>query len=157
MYFWNIKKLKALLIERPLTEKEVLPYLIATMLLLTLVQYFPNSEQLNVWNYLDIAVASAAIMVGTFWLYGKNLSKKSSHFLQRYFALGWVVMMRFIIFAIPVVILMAFLSLNFALFYTESDATSWLDVTIMALLNYFYIGTLANIWPKLLKMQNIRN
>lgn len=143
MYFWNIKKLKALLIERPMTEKEVLPYLIATMLLLTLVQYFPNALHFNAWDYLEIVIASITVIVGTFWLYRKNFGDKGSHFLQRYFALGWVVTVRFIVFVTPVFIALVFLASNFGLYNAESEATNWVDtalLTVMEVFLYWYFG-----------------
>ena len=143
MYFWNIKKLKALLIERPMTEKEVLPYLIATMLLLTLVQYFPNALHFNAWDYLEIVIASIAVIIGTFWLYQKNLGDSGSYFLQRYFALGWVVSIRIVVFVTPVFIALVFLASYFELYNTESDATNWLDITLLTaieVLLYWYFG-----------------
>lgn len=147
MYFWNINKLKAQLIERPLTEKELLPYLIATLLMFTLIPYLPDTLHFNAWDYLEMAIACLAVIIGTLWLYAKNLGSnidnKGSHFLQRYIALGWVVLVRFIVFVIPVIILMAFLASNFALFNTESDATGWIDVmliTMIEVLLYWYFG-----------------
>ena len=143
MYFWNINKLKALLIERPMTEKEVLPYLVATMLLLTLVQYLPNALNLKVLDYLEIVIVSTAVIVGTFWLYNKNRGDSGSHFLQRYFALGWVVMLRFILFVTPVFIGLVFLVSYFGIYNIESDATNWIDVLLISiseLILYWYFG-----------------
>lgn len=147
MYFWNIKKLKAQLTERPLIEKEVLPYLIATLLLFTLIPYMPDTLNFNIWDYLEMAIASLAVVIGTVWLYGKNLGNNKdnngSHFLQRYIALGWVVFVRFVVFAIPVFIAIVFLASHFGIYNLESDATSWIDVlliTIIELLLYWYFG-----------------
>ena len=143
MYFWNIKKLKALLIERPLTEKELLPYLIATLLMFTLVPYLPDTFDLNGWDYLEMAIASLAVIVGTVWLYHKNLSDAGTHFLQRYIALGWVVLIRFVAFAIPIFIAMVLLAEYVGLYNVESDATNWFDVVIIGmieLLLYWYFA-----------------
>ncbi len=51
MYFWRIEKLKAAMAARPLSEREVLPYLIASIALSTAVLYLPQTSQ-NVWDTL---------------------------------------------------------------------------------------------------------
>ena len=105
MYFWNIKKLKAQIIERPLTEREVLPYIIAHalmyLLLMELISYVYSFHEVGavtipfgVWDYLSIVFAIVFTILGSIWLFKKNKVRSENYFLQRYTALGWVVMLR---------------------------------------------------------------
>jgi len=143
MYFWNIKKLKTQLIAGPLTERETLPYLIATVLMYSLVQYFPDALPFNSLDYLEIVIASLGALLGTLWLYYKNMADAGSNFLQRYISLGWVVTIRVIVFALPVALAIVFLADTLGQYNDESGATNWIDIGIaitIELFLYLYFG-----------------
>jgi hypothetical protein len=105
MYFWNINKLKAHLIARPLTERETLPYIIATALMylilieITIYGYSIDDGGVQaipygIWDYLSITISIAITIFGSIWLFNKNKVRSENYFLQRYTALGWVVIVR---------------------------------------------------------------
>jgi len=143
MYFWNIEKLKAQIIERPLTDKETLPYLILTLALLTAIKYLPQHAEFNLWDYVLLFVEVTSIIAGTYWLFLKNKAEAGSHFLQRFFAIGWVASIRVIVFAIPVMILLAviliFTNANW-LFAEASTFADSLFYIVLALVIYWYNG-----------------
>lgn len=113
MYFFSLKKIKAQLIERPLTEKETLPYVIATALVYTVVIEIlswgaSTGDKAIVFTALDFINLVFGVLVtifGTIWLYKKNKGDAGNYFLQRYTALGWVVMTRTSLYLIAAVIL----------------------------------------------------
>ena len=94
MYFWRIKKLKANLIERPLSGREELRYLIGFLLLWVLTLTAPPEEGLNRWDHAGLAVTALLTIVGTIYLFHRNGGAGGELFLQRYFVLGWVVSIR---------------------------------------------------------------
>jgi hypothetical protein len=100
MYQWRIERLKAELAEAPLSEGQVLPYFILYVLMMTAVMYVPL-EKMNVWNYLSCAQASVLSIFGTLYLFRKNGGNAGVHFFQRYFAVGWVVAIRWTVFMLP--------------------------------------------------------
>lgn len=143
MYFWNIKKLKADLIERPMTDKETLPYLIATSLLYLASQFVPKSAHFNALDYLELAISVLSIVVGTLWLYQQNKADAGQHFIQRYLALGWVVFIRVAVVMFPIMAaMMTILSLA-GLANLDTNVKSWHDIIliiIFTLINYWYLG-----------------
>jgi hypothetical protein len=138
MYFWSIKKLKAQLIERPLIEKEVLPYLIATLLILTLAQYASQPGNFNHWDYLELLLIILINITGTYLLYKKNEGDFGTQFLHRYFVLGWVIMIRVFVFALPVIVLSVFIGRVSGLTSGNDTDTSWLDVLNVSSVEIFY-------------------
>jgi hypothetical protein len=111
MYFWNIKKLKAQLIARPLTERETLPYIIATalmyLILLEITIYGYSIDDggaqaipYGIWDYLSITISILITIFGSIWLFNKNKVRSENYFLQRYTALGWVVIVRTTVFVL---------------------------------------------------------
>jgi hypothetical protein len=161
MYFWNINKLKAQLIERPLTEKETLPYIIATVLMYVLLIElisFSHSFEVNsaesiaygAWDYLFAALTFVISTLGIVWLFKKNKVQSENYFLQRYTALGWVVAVRttsfILLFCIILFVLTILVSLSQAsvpdFFVTtfESNIGSFLLVLSFYLYFYWYFG-----------------
>lgn len=138
MYFWHIKKLKLDLIERPMTDKEALPYFIAILLIITVAAYSPQPIHYNVYDYLEICIVIIANTFGTYWLYLKNNGVSGSDFLPRYFALGWVTLIRTTVFCMPVVLLVFIIASALHFFTLDSSTTNWHDIAAIILLEIFY-------------------
>lgn len=138
MYFFNLQKLKTQLISKPHSDKELLPYLIATLLLITLIEYLPKSAVYNQWDYLEIAIVVLFSVFGTLWLYKRNGGDTGSHFLQRYFALGWVALIRVSVFSLPAIIVLLALGAYAGFIQTELDTKSWFDFLIIVFFELFY-------------------
>lgn len=93
MYFWNINGLKEELAARPFSEREMLPYLIVFVVLSTASSYI-TTEISTVWDGLGAMWSIALAVVGTIHIYRQNGGASGQRFLQRYFALGWVIGLR---------------------------------------------------------------
>ena len=149
MYFWNIEKLKTQLIEKPLSDKEVLPYLIITMALLVAERYLPQSAEFNLWDYLLLAFEVISVVAGTYWLYLKNKANAGSHFLQRYFAIGWVAAIRILVWTIPMITIFIVASFMMEMEWLSSDSSGPIDSILLIafeLIIYWYIGKhIANV------------
>jgi hypothetical protein len=112
MFFWRIARLKEELVLQPLAARAELPYLIAYVLLATAGLYIPYAGG-DVPRTVDGIVMSAIAVVGTIYVYRQNGGANGTFFLQRYFAIGWVVTVRFaalltVMFAGYAIILAAF-------------------------------------------------
>ena len=126
MYFWNINKLKSDFIEKKVTEKSTLHYLIAYTVLLCL-----NTMPYDNPNELDRF--SAALMIpisilGILYAYSCNGGDKGENFLVKYFAIGWVVTIRLFIIFLPLMILLKILAGSSNAYISEG--TSLGDVLI---------------------------
>jgi hypothetical protein len=139
MYFWDIKKLKADLIEKPLTEKQTLPYLIALLFLAGLSAYVPQPDVYSWLDGLGVAITLGTTFFGIFWLFRKNHGDAGSHFVQRYLAIGWVALIRFFVFSIPFFIALGIITYALDLNTENINTTKWYDTLILIVLTIGYI------------------
>lgn len=136
MYWWNIEALKKILATRSLTESEIFPYLMAYII----TSSFSLIPILGVpYNQLDVyngIMAAVVVIAGTYYLYLSNGGKDGQAFLQSFFALGWVVGVRYI-----VMVFLPFLIVA-ALFIWplqgDSVETTWIDVIATTLISAGY-------------------
>jgi hypothetical protein len=139
MYFWRIEKLKAAMTTRPLSEREALPYLVVFVGLSVAVGYIPQAAA-NVWDGLSAFCSVAIAVFGTIYLYHQNGGAGGQHFLQRYFAIGWVVTIRWL----PILIIAAVVFFTLMmLFVSEAEETTWYEFLFLAVFEaivYWRIG-----------------
>ena len=139
MYFWRIEKLKAQMAARPLSEREALPYLVVFVGLSAAVGYIPQTMS-NVWDGLGAAWNVALAVVATIYIYRQNGGADGQHFLQRYFAIGWVVGIRWLV--VIVLTTIAFIATLTAL-RLETEHTTWYSFMFFAIAEavvYWRIG-----------------
>ena len=117
MYFWRIEDLKRDLIARPLTDREVLPYLLIFVGITALAPIFPV-ESMNLWDYTAGIWTLLLAVAGTVYTYQCNGASAGRHFVQRYLAIGWVVAIRW-----AVVVIAAFIVLLFLMDSSEDGTT----------------------------------
>lgn len=139
MYFWRIEELKTEMAARPLTEREVLSHLVVCASLLAAVGYIPQAIT-NVWDGLGAVWSVALAALGTIYIYRQNGGADGQHFLQRYFAIGWVVTLRW--FLILVLVAVACFTL-LAVLGSEQEETTWYEFLALATIEvvvYWRIG-----------------
>ena len=95
MYLWRIKKLKAQLVVEPLTDREVLPYVAANSALLGLAVALPPDSP-NSWDRAAGFAYVPLMVLGILWVFRQNGGSVGTDFLQRYTAIGWVVLVRLV-------------------------------------------------------------
>ncbi|MBI2929570.1 MAG: hypothetical protein HYY24_28230 [Verrucomicrobia bacterium] len=139
MYFWRIEKLKTEMATRPLSEREALPYLVVFLALSTAVGYIPETV-FNIWDGFGAAWSVLLAVIGTIYIYHQNGGAKGQHFLQRYFAIGWVVAIRWLV----IIVLAAFAFVGVLEFVgVLNDSTSWYEFLFLAVAEtviYWRIG-----------------
>lgn len=139
MYFWRIEKLKAELATRPLSERQALPYLVVYSGLCAAAGYVPPMG-FNLWDRLLAVWGVTLAVVGTIYVYRQNGGAGGQHFLQRYFAIGQVVAIRWLVMmGVPMVALYATLGI----LGRKPEETTWLDFVSFGALGavlYWRIG-----------------
>jgi len=151
MYFWRIENLKNEMATRPLSDREVLPYFVAFVVLSAFVINFPQilfntSDGLlafNTWDGLLAVLSIFLTFAGTIYIYLRNGGNQGRHFLQRYFSIGWVVMLRLSA-AVAVCAVVFFALLEFVFSETITDATAWYDFVILAVAEVCYYWRIAH-------------
>ncbi len=139
MYFWRIEKLKAEMAARPLSEREALPYLVVFVALSAAVSCIPTTSS-NVWDGLGAAWSIMLAVVGTIYIYRQNGGAGGQHFLQRYFAVGWVVAIRWLV---VIMLALAAFYVALAVLGVEKEHTEWYDFLFFAIAEavvYWRIG-----------------
>jgi hypothetical protein len=125
MYFWRIGELKIKLLSASLTERETLPYFIVFLALTAVVPLFP-SETMNLWDYLGVGWTALLVVIGTIYLYRRNGGDAGIHFVQRYFAIGWVATVRWTALVAPLFIVSNPL-------FSSPEKTTWYDFSYFAI------------------------
>ena len=128
MYFWRIENLKTDLAGRPLSDREALPYLVVYVVSAALASSLPQMTS-NGWDNLGAALSVTVALCGTIYIYQQNGGAHGQYFLQRYFAIGWVVTVRCLV--IIVVLLIALFS-TLEVLGLLTDATTWYEVAFIA-------------------------
>lgn len=139
MYFWRIEKLKTEMVARPRPEREVLPYLVVYVGLYAAVGLIPQTLS-NVWDWLGAVWSVVLAVVGTIYIYRRNGGSQGQHFLQRYFVVGWVVTIRWLVIIIPA-LLVFFAALSGV--GIETEETAWYEFVFAGLAEavvYWRIG-----------------
>jgi len=140
MYFLRIEQLKDQMIARPLSERELLPYLLVFVGLTAALGFIPGGS-LNSWDHLGTGLSVILAVLGTMWIYRQNGGAAGHFFLQRYLAVRWVVGIRWTV-GILIVFFLPFTALS--LLGIESEVTTWYESTTIAvaeLLMYWRIGS----------------
>ena len=63
MYFWRINELKRQLVERPLTDREIMPYLLVSLVPFA---FWPLDKNVELWDHVGHGAAS--LMSATYQL-----------------------------------------------------------------------------------------
>lgn len=134
MYFWRIDKLKAQLAARPLTDGESFPYLLISTALLSVsagwADPLDSPEQIA---YFIVGVIGT--VAGTIYCYSRNGGASGEHFLQRYFAVGWVVGLRVLALLVPVSIVIY--SLLDMAGLSKENGMHWAEVLYLGAIEIF--------------------
>lgn len=128
MYFWNIEALKAQLVQGPLSDRQVLPYLVAYSVLIAAIGLIPGYS-MNTWDFIGAGWSVVLAVVGTLYVYRQNGGGSGQHLLQRYLAIGWVVSIRWVAAMVAVVaVYYGFIEA----FSQASEVTTWPEVLVLA-------------------------
>ena len=126
MFFWDIKRLVRLLIERDLTETEAFQYFFANSVLIALAMGVPDTKW-NMWDGLVTLLGVTVTIAGLLYCFVANGGGAGQSFLPRVSAVMWVVTLR---------VLAGFLLIAIALYAVQdalgdvSEVTTWLDAVM---------------------------
>ena len=109
MYFWKIESLKEDIANGSFTDKELIPYVVLYVCLyavgIEIAAYSPY-EDINIWTYVLSILNVVIPIVGTIYAYQKNGGGSGNNFASKYISIGFVVVVRFLVYLIPVMIFM---------------------------------------------------
>jgi hypothetical protein len=137
MYFWKIEELKKDLISNKVSQRDLLFYLLLDTVLtvgaVEIAGYLP-AESFNLWDYIDSVVGTLITTFGTVWVYKSNGGNLGTRLVERYLAIGWVILVRYMTLLVPIFMLMYMLDAD------NFNETKWWHVLIIETwyLGYFW-------------------
>ncbi len=135
MYFWKIELLKDDLINNRFDDKSLLPYIILTIFLYTLgteiTAYIPY-EEVNLLTYLLSFMNVLIPIIGTIYIYKKNGGANGKNFANRYITISFVIGIRFLVYLIPVMIILI-CYWNFTFSEQETIPTTLFEIVVLSL------------------------
>jgi hypothetical protein len=93
MRFWRIEQLKAEMRAKPLSDRESLPYLLFYVALAAVASGLSDANP-NLLDAMGTFLSVVITIAGTITIYRQNGGIHGQFFLQRYFAIGFVVGVR---------------------------------------------------------------
>ena len=141
MYFVRYASLKQQLRERSLTQRQALPYLIGTGIVIGLNNVLSLYCDSNSYDILSGFAMIVVFIIGTCYVYSENGGPSGFDFIRKYITLGWVVGCRFML--VWIVFASVVLTLIF-IFDDDSSAeatiyTVWLD-SFIGIIYYHRLG-----------------
>jgi hypothetical protein len=134
MYFWRIERLKREMAICPLSESETLPYLIVYITCTTIFSFVPYTFT-NIWDTLSAIFSAFLAVVGTIYIYRQNGGVDGQYFLQRYFAISWVVTLRLLLIGTITIIIFSIL---LALANVSSEETTWYEFFFLSVFEVIF-------------------
>ncbi|MGH8637162.1 MAG: hypothetical protein ACREUZ_08520 [Burkholderiales bacterium] len=145
MYFWKIEHLKQDLAAGDFGDQKAAPYILASVALgafaMATAGYFPY-EDINLWTYSESVLFVLAPIIGTVAAYRANGGNAGIDFANRYFSLGFVLLIRLLMLLIPILLVV---SLYMLAMYdlAEPVPTTLLEVALLGLWIVAYYWRLA--------------
>ncbi len=134
MYFWKVESLKKDIVEGSFTDKELIPYVVVYAGLYALgieaTGYMPY-EDVNIWTYVLSILNVLIPIAGTIYAYQCNRGGNGENFASKYFSIGFVVGIRFLVYLIP---LMAVMIVYWVVMFGEQEElpTTYVEVILFA-------------------------
>lgn len=111
MYFWKVESLKKDIVGGSFTDKELIPYVVLCAGLYALdievTGYLPY-EDVNILTYVMSALNVLIPILGTIYAYKCNGGSNGENFASKYFSIGFVISIRFLVYSVPLIVLMIF-------------------------------------------------
>ena len=151
MFIWKISKLNKQLAREKLSESEVFKYLMANTVIYS-IAVIPYGTP----NQLDVYLGLISLVVGVLalWvIYRLNGGRNGNNFIERYFAVSWVVLIR------TIVLVMLPLSIC-VIAYQEiylgelPEETTLIDFTALLLFEFIYLVLIAKSIHYIAKNEN---
>ena len=134
MQFFSIKPLIDKFQQKQFKDEEVAPYFIAYAILESLIYFFPV-EKMDSITFLQNASLFIIMVFGIFYLKKQNNNSFGNGFLNRWFALGWVISVRTFFIYFPIGLVLVLFELN-------GDNNAYIALTIFGI----FIEVIFYLW-----------
>lgn len=154
MILWNVNKLKENLISDGLSQKLCFYYIFIfvalTEIIMELSSYLPNDLDHNNYDYISSVMYLFVAILGTYLTYVANNKDKGKQFAERFFSLGLVIAIRFILIIIILAVLYELLNSS-VVSEDEVPATNLTDLIFVVSISTAYY------WRLIVHIKDVSN
>lgn len=108
MYFWKINKLKEEIHAGSVNEFSYLLYLLVPMVLeyflFDIYDLWSGPKEYDFWEQSSSVISAAVLIIGLLAMFYLNGGKSGNNFITKYFSIGFVGGIRYVVFTLPIVI-----------------------------------------------------
>lgn len=101
MNFISYKGINDRLVDKNISDREILPYVIVFFMGSFISILTPHSGSTNAYDYIIFIVNILFSIIGTLFLYKKNNGSNGYNFLVKYVILSWILGIRSLIIVVP--------------------------------------------------------
>jgi hypothetical protein len=138
VYFWKIEEIKSKIIKSEFNDE------IISALLLELQQFVPVSE-ITLIDYIFSITSVIITIIGTLYIYDANGGAKGKDFAVKFFAMGFVMAIRFVVLIIPIALVFGVVEGVVSEFWLPYDSSQenpitsflWLTLFVAAYLGFY--------------------
>ena len=150
MIWFDIKELEQGLKNRDLSDKAIFNYLLANLIMFSIVPYISSNDYTTKWLIaIEIVVAIAITVIGTKRTFDINSAGDNKDYFKRFLSLSFVTGIRLVVFvfiaAIPVGIIVYLVDKSIG---ENENAKDLFNLTLMAVVGIFYYYMLTNSFKR---------
>jgi hypothetical protein len=150
MIWFDIKELERGLKSGDVSDKEIFNYLIATLIMFSIVPYIPSNDYKTTWLIaVEIVIVIAITIIGTKMTFDINSRGDNKDYFKRFLSLSFVTGIRLVVFvflaAIPVGIIVYLVDKNIG---ANENIKDLFNLTLMTGIGVFYYFMLTNSFKR---------
>lgn len=150
MIWFEIKELEQGLKNGDLSDKAILNYLLANLIMYSIVPYISSNDYTTKWLIaIEIVVAVAITVIGTKRTFDINCAGDNKDYFKRFLSLSFVTGIRLVVFAfiaaIPVGIILYLVNKSIG---ENENVKDLFNLTLMAVVGIFYYLMLTNSFKR---------
>ena len=150
MIWFEIKELEQGLKNGDLSDKAILNYLLANLIMYSIVPYISSNDYTTKWLIaIEIVVAVAITVIGTKRTFDINCAGDNKDYFKRFLSLSFVTGIRLVVFAfiaaIPVGIILYLVDKSIG---ENENVKDLFNLTMMAVVGIFYYFMLTNSFKR---------
>lgn len=140
MNFITYAPLKEQLRERTLSDRQALPYLIASTTISAFLLSIPLHENYNLLDGLSVVVSLTLAIAGILFAYNKNGKENGYDLIQKFMVIGWITGVRFILIGIPISVVVGVVAHYLGFSFKETNPVGYTYYILFEALLYYRIG-----------------
>ena len=140
MNFITYAPLKEQLRERTLSDRQALPYLVASTAISAFVLGISSHKNYNLPDGLSVGASLTLAIAGILFAYNKNGKENGYDLIQKFMVIGWITGVRFTLIAVPIYVVVVVVAHSLGFSLKEPNPVGFTYSALFEALLYYRIG-----------------